>query len=455
MSDPIDTAITAAHRADRRPDALTESGKRYLRHALDPYHDFNVGNVGVPTLNSGATYCRNVRLARTITYPDAASPTDAWDLHIFTTPVFCQQAAGVLNSDLHGSGTVADPYAVKNQVGGFALTQISHVCYAWAPSGSPLGILDDTAIWAALPIGSPDWGAYRVVSSGFEVHNITPELYVGGSVTTWRSNPQIELTNTVLSGTPTRSAVSRSYQGIPATLSLANQMTTSRTWEAKAGAYVVSAPDYDDLAFKTYDEGAIIIRTGAESAPGSTRRSVVVGGFIASSAAGTSPVVYRSGITPAGAVFTGLSRETILRLDCRVLVEVSPDFSTNDLSLAGQPVTPDPVALELAALAFSRLPSGVPVGANAAGDWFRAVIRTIGQVAPLVAGIVPHPVVQRVAGVVGTVAGAANRILDARQRMLPAAKQVKAAVGTPRAAARPKTTPAPNKRAANRRRKAT
>lgn len=430
--DDIDTTVLRGVRNDRRPDALTDEGKRYLRQALDPYHDFNVGNTGVPSLNSGATYCRNIRLTRSIAYPTGTSPTGAWDLHIMTTPAYCQQSATTFTSTLGGVGTIASPYTVSNGLGtGFALDQISHVCYAWAPTGSTMGILDSAALWYALPIGSPDWGAYRIVSSGFEVHNTTPELYRSGSVTTWRSNPQVELTAVKFNGDTARNfAVCRSYQGIPATLALANQMATSRTWEAAAGAYVVSAPDYDDLAFKAYDEGAVVIKTGAVSAVGSTTRSsIIVGGLINPQAPfNTSTLVYRSGIVPAGAVFSGLDPASTFRLDCRVLVEISPDLSSNDLSLAGQPTTSDPVALELAALAFSRLPSGVPVGSNAAGDWFRMVLKTIGQVAPLVAGLVPHPVAKVVVGAVGSAANAAHQLIPNRaQRMLPADRQLAAA----------------------------
>lgn len=416
--DNIDTAVLRGVRNDRRPDALTEKGKDYLRTVLDPYHDFHSPGVGIPSLNSGSTYLRTIRLRQPLLVPALVPGVTAWELHVMTTPVYCEQTAGAISSVLSGTGSAADPYLVKNSstVDPDART-LSHVCYAWVPTNSALGLMDPLAQFSALPIGSPDWGSYRLVSSGFEVHNSTPELYRSGTVTTWRANNVCEVTN-VRMADQNAFGLARVYNGIPATLALANQFPTSRTWEAASGCYVVSSPDFNDVGFKSYDEGTIVIRTGATV--GTARLSLACGGLIdVDVGPDASRLVYRSGIVPSGAIFSSIAPESTFTLDCRVLVEVSPDLTSQDLSIASQPSASDPVALELAALAFAQLPSGVPASFNAAGDWFRMVLSTIGSVAPLVAGLVPHAGAKAALTAVGGVSNVAARALDARQRVLP------------------------------------
>lgn len=455
-TDAIDSVVVRAARADRRPDALTDRGKDYLKLVLDPYHDFNVRGTGVPALDTGSTYLRNIRLRQALVVPAVVPGVTSWELHVMTTPVYCAQSASILDTTLSGTGTIADPYKSKNTIDLFAgVSQVSHVCYAWVPSNSAFGILDPLTQFSALNIGSPEWGSYRIVASGFEVHNSTPELYRSGTVTTWRANPTQELSSLRLAD-QNLFAVSRSYNGIPATLQLANQFPTSRTWEAAAGCYVVSSPDFSDVAFKSYDEGCVVIRTGATQ--GATRRSIIVGGLVDFDVGGSEGrLVYRSGFVPSGAIFSSIAPESTFTLDCRVTVEVSPDLTTSDLSIASQPTASDPVAMELAALAMAALPSGVPASFNAAGDWFRMVLKTIGTVAPLVAGLVPHAGAKAALSVAGAAANAGGAALDARQRVLPAespALKAPAAPPVPRAP-KPQLPPAPRRSGPVRRRRAT
>lgn len=420
-SNEIDNVVVRAARADHRPDALTERGKDYIRLVTDPYHDYNVRSTGVPTLNAGSTYLRNVRLRSSLVVPPLVEGVAAWELHVMVTPVYCQQGAAVLYTKFGGLGTLVSPYIVTNETAtiGTPISQMSHICYAWVPIGSALGLLDAKTIFQALPIGSPTWGNYRIVSSGFEVHNSTPELYRSGTVTTWRANNTMELTNLRITAGANKFALARTYTGIPANLALANQFPTSRTWDAAAGCYVVATPDFNDLAFKSYDEGCVVIRTGAVTNVGGVGRgSLIVGGLLDADGDVYSAVVYRSGIVPCGAIFSSIAPESTFTLDCRVVVEVSPDLTSNDLSIASQPTAADPVAIELAALAMAQLPSGVPASFNAAGDWFRMVLKAIGTVAPLVAGLVPHPAAKAALSVAGVASNAATQALDARQRVL-------------------------------------
>lgn len=427
--DPIDSAVTRAARVDTRPDALTERGKDYLKIVLDPYHDYHVRATGVPTLNAGSTYLRNIRLRNSLVVPALVPGVTAWELHVMTTPVFCAQGAAVLNSRQSGTGPIADRYRVKNTINGFSnINEVSHICYAWVPINDPLGLMSNNVIFNALPIGSPEWGSYRLVSSGFEVHNSTPELYRSGTVTTWRANNTCETSNLRLADM-NGIALTRNYNGIPATLALANQFPTSRTWEAASGCYVVSSPDFNDVGFKSFDEGCVVIRTGAATAQ--TRHSIIVGGICDVDVPGEeSPLVFRSGFVPSGAIFSSIAPESTFTLDCRVIVEVSPDLSTSDLSIASQPTAADPVAMELAALAMANLPSGVPASFNAAGDWFRMALKAIGAAAPLVAGLVPHAGVKAALNVGGVVANAASGALDARQRVLASNSPALQATGT-------------------------
>jgi hypothetical protein len=80
----------------------------------------------------------------------------------------------------------------------------------------------------------------------------------------------------------------------------------------------------------------------------------------------------------AGAYFTGLPANTVLKINYNIWIERFPSEADRDLCVLAKPSADfDPVALEAYARILQVMPIGVPVAENGFGDWFAGGVASI------------------------------------------------------------------------------
>lgn len=157
---------------------MTNEGKRWLIAAVDPFHDVDLDCQGIPDRIVGKSISSCVKGQITLTVD--GNPQD----YVFVTSNF-QRGQGTSDVTLLPTYFEVTDSTTGPSVGGLTYFH----CDA---GGDPLNQ------------ASPGWGhgslssgvenmqeRSRVISRGFEVHNTTPELYKGGSVTCFRQDQSV------------------------------------------------------------------------------------------------------------------------------------------------------------------------------------------------------------------------------------------------------------------------
>lgn len=389
--------------------ATTKDGLDWLTCVTDPYHDFNLRIAGVPAKDASMSYMRQFKERVVI---DNAGIAGAFDVHVFMTNIL---------GNAHAAAGIRANSNVSLYQAHLSLGQLGFITYVVVPAGQT--IYSAAANWRCIDIQPGTTTPYRVSSAGFEVHNTTPELYVSGSATVWRGNPQNHQEVVVssagyvnLDGAADSMPFSADYTaGMAGSLALANMLPNSRTWKAREGALVVGQPNFEELHYQRQIPGPAFLEVETND---------VAANYV-SAIEGTSDAFtfdkpgmhgyhFPSGYTPCGVIFAGLSNETTLSLDVRVFVESAPSSDAGKLALCSPAATYDPVAIATAARLFSLLPPGTEVKNNDLGRWFRNILSLASKVLPMVAAAVPHPVAKAALGAAAAAAGAAHGVLGPR-----------------------------------------
>lgn len=369
--------------------AITIDSKNWLIGALDPFHDFNFSPEGLPDTYSGPTVVQFIKKKLILTAP--AGTVGTWDAHIFTAPLMSTENGSY---GLYEPGVFSIPAPAELPMG-----TINAYC---VPAGTKsLPIKGTTAYTAPYELRciSPcdngnDYSMMRIIGGGFEVHNDTPELYKNGTVSVYSQASQYEkeftrfsyAVDTDFGGDASKARMPPQYAND------AVQLVNTRTWSALDGCYVPFVLDLSRSHFQQATSAPLILNeVDSSAAYGTTTAAFVlnieeVNGYYRSK----SPL-RMAGLETVGAYFSGLTKETVLTLDVRFIVEVAPtQANTTLVSLASPSSQYDPLALELYSRAVRELPPGVKVSANAAGDWWRVVSGAIKVASPIASKFGPY-----------------------------------------------------------------
>lgn len=390
---------------------ITEDGNNWVKCALDPFHDFNLNLSGLPDATTGSSVVRFFKKKVTLVRPTGLAAADKWDCHIFTLPLFdaatlASRNVSVWNGiEYAGEGDLTAAFGTVNVVSGPSDGE-------WfSPT---LGFKGAAEIKHVVPtLSSGRRSLARVIGCAFEVHNDTPTLYKGGSVTAYdcpQGGYDIGVFNSPLDwntsvGTGTALSSSGPWMCLrrpPDNVSEAMQMPNSVTWEAAEGCYVVNKIDLsrtnyqqpNSLPLVFFGQGGNVTQVTGQSKELVTtwqNAGAIPGGSVRYR--GTSPLeadtCYRlTAMHTSGAYFNGLPPETILTLEVHIIVESLPVNDESELALASPAAEYDPMALQLYERSIRFLKSGVPVHMNAKGDWWKMVGRTLLNVAPQVANMI-------------------------------------------------------------------
>jgi hypothetical protein len=409
---------------------LTEPGRQWLMAAIDPFHDTPLDVTGMPDSQTGNSVVQKVRQSITVSCPSGIT-TGTWGSYIYMLPWINDQgqvrtftsstmplSANTIPHQNGLNGRKVDPITILSGPTGLVETS------GWSDpfQSGAIGLDPTLYTQSALNLNENFTdGDYRVIGSGFEVINTSPELYQSGLTTVWRSPVPSFNTKTTYNhfiykdtgaGATWISSISSSgllIERPPNTLAQADIMPDTKKWKAKDGAYVVGR--FNDLETSTQDHGwtqPIIGYTANETTlqlPVSYAQPQIISG-----APGYPddklPAIYAqryfnwSNMDISGCFLTGLAPETSYTITWIIYIERFPtQQQANLIVLANPSPCLDPIALEMYKCIVQHLPAGVPQYENGLGDWFRDAVSSVAEVVSPVLSVIPHPYAQAAAGV--------------------------------------------------------
>jgi len=388
---------------------LSENGKTAIIVACDPFHDDQIkGMQGWPDAETAPSVVRCIKSAIAVTARSGggAALTDPWDMHItlwpFLNPQLFIEADDRRNNILNASSTSLA--GDSGYVGGLQVQRVTtvggDVDYFGIPGGT-----DHLGLVTLDP--SFQQGVHRVVGIGYEVHDITAELYRQGDVTVYQQTqmPRDPGGFTVINThnfAPSVVDASMEFTGTmfrhpPKNTAQAILMPGAKTWPAAKGVYQVGhfhsaenpsyATDYNVPVIydSPYAYDAI---NASQEEPNET--PLHVGGCNGSDdtnlVLGAATLIRRRYIAApqhiypyhnCGAIFSGLNPLASFKIVMNVYVETFPGIDESSLlPLATPSCSYDPMALEVISHCMGTLPIAVPVGENPLGEWFASAVQS-------------------------------------------------------------------------------
>jgi len=287
-------------------------------------------------------------------------------------------------------------------------------------------------------------GAYRLVGCGVEVVNTTPELYIGGSVTTYRSPSPKQRSMLIVPRSIETTPASTIYVPmgcdvtiVPPSLQRDAQLyPSSRTWGAKEGCYLIGTMNVDDVEYSS--TFANVVSFSQQYTPAALASSLdevartrawLPQNVVSHTALDTDSMRQVLPFDTHGAIFAGLQPQATLQITVRYFIERIPTISQPELLVLTRPPTPyDPMALEIYSRCMTHLPVGVMVKDNPLGEWFNDVMNFVAEAAPVVGNLVGTvvPGAGAVGQVVGSLAGRAAGVNSNAKARKKRKKQKKA-----------------------------
>jgi len=390
----------------------TDEGAKWLKLAVDPFHDVDLELVGFPHEKPGRSVIYNV--TKNITIAKPPSVTGKFDTHVTFLPLVRSTEWASRESFKSPNGDWVD--SIKNGHNPVGMPPgIIQVCSVPQGQATFRGMTGET--YAAMDYGSlldTDGSSIsRLIGCAFEVHNTTEELHKSGAVTVYRydNNKDVEAFRIVVKdadGNTTRGteALNSTVVHGPPTVETNAKLLNGITWEAADGCLVPCVMDTINEPQKLLARRQHFIVDGGPDSNGDKTTLYWSMDNLDSTAAffpnvGEEWPVTRAQRSPdpsmilpfmgSGAYFTGLSEETTLTITMRAFVEVFPGPGNALVPLAHPSTSYDGRVLQCYSEIMSELHAGYPVHDNAAGDYFRKALSalrsavTVGQMIPMTA----------------------------------------------------------------------
>ena len=388
---------------------LTESGKNWLIQILDPYHDRPFVKTGWPANNTRPSLVRQVKQSISVsaTSGGGAAPANPWDLHIAWLPVMNAYNYSPSKTRMNNTATVDFSNGSRSDnVGGLIARGVFS-------TGADV-------VWMAIPGSTTNLGQIsidpqyltgdsRLVGVGWEVTDTSAEINKQGSLCVY-SYPQKQRIETysIFADSPPAGTIDFSIFEVcritlpPTNLKQAMLLPDSKIWEAKWGAYMV--PTFQDMNNIPGEPSTVeplleAYTSNPNATPGAGFTDKFYIPFVPSGPSQVSGTVtfgtrasgmYKIAPTNTnGVVLSGLNPQSTFTLSLVYYIETIPSGNDPSLVVLTQPPPPfDPVALEIYSRVSAKLPPGVFVGENDAGEWFWNVVGDIANVL--------HPVVKAI-----------------------------------------------------------
>lgn len=387
MSQPYETVTTLSNNAQ-----LSKETGNLLALIMDPFHDFNLAHEGYPDGSSIYNVIVRYQNKATIKCPFTLSAGEKWQFHVFTTPIHNKVQMAKANYDNN-----VDVYGGTDEWIGPV-----NILYTRYNTLGTISELKYEAMDTYIPSKQQDC---RTVSLGFEIHDVSPELYKQGSVTVYRTNSKPRSTHTWLTETG-KTSMPYSFDHIsryPIDIGQAEMVPNTRTWKLEDGVYAVSLP-MPDNDYHTTSRSNIGMQV-----PSAVPLNEYNFLFLAATPGKTTYTSW-SPLCCVGAISSVLSDATNLSyvLSYKQTLEIMPKPGDSIMSFARKSPTVNKQFLLAYKELINLIPPGTKVGNNASGDWFRSIVRIAKAVLPTVVSVLPGP-----AKMVGSAAlPVVNKILD-------------------------------------------
>jgi hypothetical protein len=385
---------------DKFYSSLTPDERAYFIAVTDIFHDKPYNVIGRPSLSTQLQNTTVVNSERTLSIDDfpalAASPATSWDLNLTSLPVVTSFTIENATDSGYNIQPTSVPYNYR--VGGITGWASDAGFDTWDPSinlDPPITMNADTFFFPDYTYLSA-WTTpikpvyYEVLSMGFEVYNVTPDLYKGGSVVRYRVPTQnrkasryVELATATPPLTPT--SPRSEYWCMPMPPANSQEATLypdSIVADAKEGTYSMHTLQDGVSDYRLSGNDRFYFGPNANFTASSSGNCLVSASTFSPTYDYDCPSV-RGDFDIVGAYFTGLPRETKLTVRYRIIVSTVPSPDNPQL-LALAKVSPD-ANYKLNSL-ISHIQAdfmpGVPVWMNPKGEWFKKVVSIGKKVIP-------------------------------------------------------------------------
>lgn len=383
---------------------LTPAEKAYFIGCTDMFHDTPYSVDGRPSMSKQLQNTVVFNLERNVSQQDftGVTPGSNWDLNLVSLP-------WITDVTFQGSadfGTSVDQQAGPTAlIGGVSMFGVDSGLPTIDPANlkTPVRITADELLYP--PTGNTTRNFYEILCMGYEVYNTTPDLYLGGSLVRYRVPTQARKANlfTISSATTWFGPVNANViPPLPATESLATQYPDSVIDSAKSGTYQQHCIQDSVSDFKVAENACIHIAP-ADVAPTVGFTPNAITSLTSFGTLGPRPTLLGD-FDIVGTYFAGLPPQTTLKVRVRYIISMVPSSNSASLvSLAKMSPPENPKLTQLVSLVQNKLPPGVPVTQNPGGEWWKAVVKIAGNVAPII-GAEFGPMGKKVGQIVQTVA---------------------------------------------------
>lgn len=337
----------------------------------DPYHDFNLKNRGYPDGKALISTVKYFATRKSIACPFTLAAGETWSFHVFTTPfhyrthMYSASYSGALTKGAAQYIGPVNVLYVKWSSAGVVNASVFEELGSEAISSASQAVADQT----------------RTVSLGFEIHNTTASMYRSGALTVYRTPSQESMVNLPCAPSTYTEFTGMIVGTIPHTLEAATQLPNTRTWEADAGAYCVALPAPDNVFSTALPSNTLLV---GGLAIGNVFLQRWPGDTTLNNVKSWSPLAC------AGAISSRYSdTNQTFTLDMRQVLEVQPNTGSSELRYATTAPSTDAAFLKIYKRMYNRIPPGVPVSFNSAGEWFRRVLLIVKDVMPSIVTALP------------------------------------------------------------------
>lgn len=423
--------IRRASNTTEKEMSISKAGQEWMVSCLDPFHDYQQTLSGYPDMEAGRSVCQMYTTSYNIAMP--SSYTTGYNCQVVFTGLDAMAnttGAGTQHMYYFDSGKQQMTYS-STTAGSGAYKLTTAPVMVLCSTGTTAPTLDNVATTGTGGTNPVHYASLytrsvatrgRLIGIGIEVHNTTAELYKQGTVTVGQLASDYGTAYSVYTVDS-----DAAYESIPVTYCKGATLPSSEAslraipgsgqWEAAKGVYMIPRLLRSELpimspghcACACFSEGAKHFGQVPMIGADVTTPQFNVQGL---------PI---SSFSPMSAIFTGLSPQTTLRVTVRSIVEFFPGDGDAFLPLAIPSALYDPLALTAYAAASRSAPYAVPVSMNAAGDYFRLVLKALSgakQISPLLA-LVPKvgPLLSVGAAAIGTGAQAAYEALEKKKKI--------------------------------------
>jgi len=346
-------------------------GTDWLLNALNPFPDYLETPEGMPDASVQRTAVK--KFSKTITISAPTGVVGNWDCFACFLP-FDNAATSVVPAD-NVSLPLMDPYgqltsfSVPNPNGN---NKQGVVQIFSGPSGANLipwassfGVLSTEINGLSCQEAWAGQGSMRIVSAGFECTNVTPALYRGGTLTSFRQESVRTEVTATYAGFARLATV---FSGYPQNLAECIRIPGSLQWNAEEGAYIVGTFDNQMSNFESPGVDKFYIASSSTLGLGSF--PVLAGSSI--------PFVQSGATIPthldmSGMYATGLSTYSSLTFTLNLVLEIIPLTSSVMIDFIKPPVPYSPGLIEAYSLTKASIPAAAHKDDNDFGDFMKSV----------------------------------------------------------------------------------